>query len=140
MARNKLEPLLAAVPLFEGLSKRQLKKLASLSETADYMADATVVKTGEDGDRLFVVLRGQAKVIAGGKTVHRLLPGDHFGEISLLDGSPRTADVATETPMTLLIIERKAFLAALDADPDLAVALLESMARTIRRLDRSLDR
>ena len=72
--------------------------------------------------------------------MHRILPGDHFGEISLLDGGERTATVKAETPMTLLMIQRKNFLKELEQDPDVAVSLLEGLARMIRRVDQSLAR
>lgn len=140
MAKVKLEPVLAAVPLFEGLSKRQLKKLTSAGELVDYMAGHSVVKEGDEGDSFFVVLSGQAKVTVKGRTVNRTLPGDHFGEISLLDGGPRTASVVGETPLTMLMIRRKRFQQILLQDPELTVALMESLARTIRRVDRSLAR
>jgi CRP-like cAMP-binding protein len=102
------------------------------------MAGATLVKQGEIGDSFYVVLTGQAKVIANKRTLNRLLPGDHFGEISLLDGGPRSASVVAETEMTLVIITQKDFLAMLAKDPEITVCLLEGMARTVRRLDRSL--
>ncbi len=138
-ATNKqLTTVLGAVPLFEDLSKKQLKKVADLAEVARFMAGATLVKQGEIGDSFYVVLTGQAKVVANGRTVNRLLPGDHFGEISLLDGGPRSASVVAETEMTLVIIAQKAFLAMLAKDPEITMCLLEGMARTVRRLDRSL--
>lgn len=138
--KQKLEPVLAAVPLFEGLSKRHLKKLASLAEMANFMQGAKVVKEGDPGDSFYVALTGEAKVMVKGRTVHRVLPGDHFGEISLLDGGERTATVVTETPMTLLMITRKNFLKELEQDPEVAITLLEGLARMIRRVDRSLAR
>ena len=124
--KQKLEPVLAAVPLFEGLSKRHLKKVAALAEMANFMEGASIVN--------------EAKVTVNGRTVHRVLPGDHFGEISLLDGGERTATVTAETPMTLLMIQRRNFLKELQQDPEVAISLLESLARTIRRVDRSLAR
>jgi CRP/FNR family transcriptional regulator, cyclic AMP receptor protein len=138
--KPKLEPVLAAVPLFEGLSKRHLKKVASIAEMADFMQDARIVKEGDDGDSFYVALVGEAKVTVKGRTVHRILPGDHFGEISLLDGGERTATVIAVTPMTLLMIQRKSFLRELEPDPEVAVSLLEGLARMIRRVDRSLAR
>jgi CRP/FNR family transcriptional regulator, cyclic AMP receptor protein len=138
--KQKLEPVLEAVPLFEGLPKRHLKKLATLAELANFMEGASIVKEGAPGDSFYVVLVGEAKVTTNGRTVHRLLPGDHFGEISLLDGGERTATVKAETPMTLLMISRKDFLKELEQDPQVAMALLESLARMIRRVDRSLAR
>lgn len=140
MAKPKLEVALAAVPLFEGLSKRHLKRVASAAEVVNYMAGHSIVREGEAGESFFVVLTGQAKVTVKGRTVNRVLPGDHFGEISLLDGGPRTATVVSETPMTMLMITRKAFTRALEDAPDLAISLMESLARMIRRVDRSLAR
>ncbi|MEO8423183.1 MAG: cyclic nucleotide-binding domain-containing protein [Actinomycetota bacterium] len=138
-ATNKqLMTVLGAVPLFEDLSHKQLKKVADLAEVARFMAGATLVKQGEIGDSFYVVLTGQAKVIANKKTMNHLLPGDHFGEISLLDGGPRSASVVAETEMTLVIIRQKGFLALLAKDPEITMCLLEGMARTVRRLDRSL--
>jgi CRP-like cAMP-binding protein len=138
--KQKLEPVLAAVPLFEGLTKRHLKKLASIAEMANFMQGAKIVKEGDAGDSFYVALVGEGKVTVKGKTVHRVLPGDHFGEISLLDGGERTASVTAATPMTLLMITRKNFLKELEQDPSVAVSLLESLARMIRRVDRSLAR
>lgn len=139
-SKQKLEHVLAAVPLFEGLSKRHLKKLASIAEMANFMQDAKIVKEGEPGDSFYVVLIGEGKVTVKGKTVHRVMPGDHFGEISLLDGGERSATVTASTPMTLLMITRKNFTKELRQDPEVAVSLLESLARMIRRVDRSLAR
>ena len=135
---KQLTTVLGAVPLFEGLSTKQLKKVVDLAEVARFMAGATLVKQGVVGDSFYVVLTGQAKVIANKRTLNRLLPGDHFGEISLLDGGPRSASVVAETEMTLVIITQKDFLAMLSKDPEITVCLLEGMARTVRRLDRSL--
>jgi CRP/FNR family cyclic AMP-dependent transcriptional regulator len=140
VAKPKLDSTLAGVPLFEGLSKHHLKKIAALGEVANYMEGASVVKEGQPGDSFFVALTGQAKITVKGRTVHRVLPGDHFGEISLLDGGERTATVTTETPMNLFIITRKDFLRSIERDPEVAIALLEGLARMIRRVDRSLAR
>lgn len=138
-ATNKqLMTVLGAVPLFHDLTDKQLKKVVDLAEVARFMAGATLVKQGDIGDSFYVTLTGQAKVVANGRTINHLLPGDHFGEISLLDGGPRSASVLAETEMTLVIIMQKGFLALLAKDPEITICLLEGMARTVRRLDRSL--
>jgi CRP/FNR family cyclic AMP-dependent transcriptional regulator len=138
-ATNKqLMAVLGAVPLFQDLSNKQLRKVVDLAEVARFMAGATLVKQGDIGDSFYVVLTGEAKVVANGRTINRMVPGDHFGEISLLDGGPRTASVRAETEMTLVIITQKGFLALLAKDPEITICLLEGMARTVRRLDRSL--
>jgi CRP/FNR family transcriptional regulator, cyclic AMP receptor protein len=132
VAAMKLDAVLAYVPLFRGLSKRQLKHLASLCELADYMADAAIVKEGTDGDAFYVVLRGQAVVTAGGTFLARLVPGDHFGEIAALDGGPRSASVTSETPMTLAVMSRASLVSALHDDPEISLKLMEELARMFR--------
>jgi len=135
---KQLTAVLGAVPLFEGLTKKQLRKVTDLADVGRFMAGARLVKQGDIGDSFYVVLTGQAKVVVSGRTVNRLLPGEHFGEISLLDGKPRTASVVAETEMTLVIITQKDFLGLLAKDSEITLSLLEGMARTVRRLDRSL--
>lgn len=132
MATMKLEQVLSFVPLFRGLTKRQLKHLASLCEVADYMADATIVKEGTHGDAFYVVLKGQATVSAGGKAIRELLPGDHFGEIAAIDGGPRSASVSSDTPMTLAVMSRKNLLSALRDDPEIAYHLMTELAQMFR--------
>jgi CRP/FNR family cyclic AMP-dependent transcriptional regulator len=138
VAKQKLDAVIASVPLFESLSRKHLKKVAGLSSTVDFGAGDIVIQEGEPGDSFYVTVSGQAKVVTGGKTMHRLIPGDHFGEISLLDGQPRSASVVAETPVSLLRVERSSFLKLVRDDPDLARALLASLARMVRRIDRSL--
>jgi len=113
VAAVKLETVLSYVPLFRGLSKRQLKHLASRCEVADYMQGATIVKEGTDGDAFYVVLKGQAVVTMGGRFVARLVPGDHFGEIALLRDVPRTATVLAATDVELFALDRVPFLEAI---------------------------
>lgn len=138
MAKRPGTELLAGVPLFEGLSAKHLRRIRDLAEPADYMEGASLVKQGTKGDSFFVILEGLAKVVVGTRTINKLMPGDYFGEISLLDGGERTASVVSETPLKVLLIERKPFLKMLEEEGAIAVALLEGMARAIRRTDRSL--
>ena len=140
MATVKLEVVLSYVPLFRGLTKRQLKHLASYCEVADYMADAVIVKEGTDGDAFYVVLKGQAAVTAGGRFLARLVPGDHFGEIAALDGGPRSASVTSETPVTLATMSRPSLLKALHDDPEISLKLMEELARMFRRTTADANR
>ena len=138
MAKRPGTQLLAGVPLFAGLSTKHLRRIRDLAEPADYMAGVSLVKEGTEGDAFFVILEGLAKVVVGKRTVHRLMPGDYFGEISLLDGGVRTASVVSETPLKVLIIDRTRFLKLLESESAIALTLLESTARAIRRTDRPL--
>jgi CRP-like cAMP-binding protein len=137
VANPKLETLLAYVPLFHDLSKRELKKIAALCEVGDYMAGAAIVKQGDPGDAFYVVLKGQAKVTSNNRFIGRLVPGDHFGEIAVLDGGERTASVTSETPMTLVILQRKELFNALRNDAELSLHMMTELAKMIRRVSKS---
>ena len=138
MAKGSATRMLAGVPLFAGLSARHLKRIGDLAETADYMAGASLVKEGTEGDAFYVIIEGLAKIVMGRRTINQLMPGDYFGEISLLDGGVRTASVVSETPLKVLMIDRKRFLKLLESESAIAINLLEGLARTIRRTDRPL--
>jgi len=129
---------LERVRLFEGLSKRQLKKIHDASTEVRYMEGASIVKVNQPGDTFYVILEGQAKVTRGGRTINRLVPGDYFGEISLLDGGKRSASVVSETPMVMLEVKQRAFLKFLREDPTVAMKLMETLARRVRTIERSL--
>jgi CRP/FNR family transcriptional regulator, cyclic AMP receptor protein len=136
MAKGGQE-LLAQVPLFSHLSRRQLKRLADSATEERYMEGARIVRQGEEGDSFFIIVEGQARVAnRSGKTLNELLPGDFFGEISLLDGGVRTATVVSETPMRMLVLKRNAFRKIVSEDSAVAVKLLEYAAALLRRLER----
>jgi CRP/FNR family transcriptional regulator, cyclic AMP receptor protein len=126
--------LLAQVPLFAGLSRRHLRRLAGLAEEVRFGANRTVVQYGSRGNAFFVIVEGRAKVMAGYSTraFARLGPGDFFGELALLDGGPRTASVVAETPLVTIRIPRAEFRKMLKSEPDVAVKLLEELSKRLR--------
>jgi CRP-like cAMP-binding protein len=129
---------LAQVPLFAGLPPRHLKRIGDLTEEVRFMEGATVVRQGEDGDTFYVILEGEVKVAGpSGRVVNRLRPGEFFGEISLLDGGPRTASVVAETPLTMLALSRSSLLRLVQREPAVGVRLLAHVAMLLRRLERS---
>ncbi|HEV8087862.1 MAG TPA: cyclic nucleotide-binding domain-containing protein [Actinomycetota bacterium] len=136
MATTKLEDVLAYVPLFRELNKRQLKHLAGLMDVADFMADAAIVREGSKGNAFYVVLKGQAVVTMGENFLTRLVPGDHFGEIAAIDGGERSASVTSETPVQLAVMTRMDLQKALRDDPELALALMVALAQMVRRANK----
>jgi len=129
---------LGQVPLFAGLPPRHLKRVGDLTEEVRFMEGATVVRQGDAGDTFFVILEGEAKVAGpSGRVVNRLRPGEYFGEISLLDGGPRTASVVAETPLTMLALSRASLLRLVQREPAVGVRLLGHVAMMLRRLERS---
>ena len=103
------------------------------------MEGVSIVKEGHPGDSFYVILEGQAKVRRGSRTLTKLVPGDFFGEISLLDGGKRTASVVSETEMALLELTQRSFQRLLRDDPMVALKLMEVLARRVRRTERTLQ-
>ncbi|HET7234989.1 MAG TPA: cyclic nucleotide-binding domain-containing protein [Actinomycetota bacterium] len=138
MARHATVDLLSRVPLFEGLSRAHLGHLAALAEDASYNAGRVIVRRDDPGKAFYVIVAGQAKVVKGKIVTARgeatLGPGDFFGELALLDGEPRAATVVASTPLQTIRIERTAFRRMLREEPDIAVKLLEGMARRTRKI------
>ena len=84
---------LAAVPLFDGFSKRHLRRLAAEADVVAFEPGRAIVEEGRPGEAMFVVLSGRRSGRRGGRKVATLVPGDFFGELSALDGGPRTASI-----------------------------------------------
>jgi hypothetical protein len=136
MARGGPEALVD-VPLFSNLSKRHLRHIAALTEEEQFSEGATLAQEGKPGDTFYVLLEGEAKVVRSGRRMDRLIPGDFFGEIALIDGGPRTASVIATTPVTTLTISRKRFRKMLDEDPSIVLTMLEELAKRLRNNERS---
>ena len=137
MARRGSD-VLGRVPLFSGLSKRHLRGLAGIASQERFVEGATLAEEGEPGDSFYVLLAGQAKVVRRGRRVADLMPGDFFGEISLLDGGPRTASVVAVTPIEVLSLSHKPFQDLLEREPSIVLKMLEELARRLRATERPL--
>ncbi len=124
--------VLGTIPLFAALSKRQRRKLLGGMRVFDYEPGHAIVRQGDEGETMFVVLDGEARVIRRGRTVGRLLAGDVFGEVSVFDTRPRTATVQTVRPTTCLALHRDELRKILADEPRAAWALLGSLARRLR--------
>jgi CRP-like cAMP-binding protein len=123
--------LIGAVPLFAGLSKGQLKLIAKTAKDRSIRAGETIVKHGEQGVGLFIILDGEVAVEKAGKSVAQLGPGKFFGEMALIDDQPRTADVKAVTPVRCLVLSRWEFWSAVGTEPEVIRSLL---VETVRRL------
>src|SRR4249920_854845 len=102
------------VPLFSGLSDREVRSLARRSRELSLPAGETIVAEGARGVEFFVLLSGGAKATRAGKTVGKLGPGDSFGELALIAGTTRRATVTTTEPCEVMVLMRPDFLALLD--------------------------
>ena len=124
--------LLAACPLFRGVSPAGLAKLDGIATEVTFPAGHVIARQGEIGTGFFVIVDGSVRVVRDGAVVARLGPGDFFGELSVLDGQPRTAMVAAETTTMCLAIASWDFEGALLANPAVALAILRGVAARLR--------
>jgi len=125
---------LSAVPLFDGFSKRHLRRLAGEADVVEFEPGRAIVEEGQAGEALFVVLSGSARVVRDRKKLATLIPGDFFGELSALDGGPRTASVVAETPVEVLRVFRHTLRRMVSEEPGLVFGLLEGLARRMRQI------
>ena len=129
--------VLSKAPLFQGLKKRQLERLARRFVEREYAADAAIVTQGQGGEGFFIVVSGKADAIRerldGTKVVVNTFgPSDYFGELALLDDGPRTASVIAVEPTQCLVLTRWDFFGALKEDVDTAISILKELARRFR--------
>ena len=94
-----------------------------------------IVKQGSVGKECFIIVEGEAAVKRNGRRVATMSAGDHFGELALLDGGPRTATVVAETPLTVLVLGQREFAGLLDEVPGLGRKIMSSLAGWVRELD-----
>lgn len=124
--------VLEAVPLFSGLSGRHLKKVAAAGRIARFHDRTAIVRAGEAGDSLFVVLDGDVVVRRRGAAELKVGLGSFFGEMALLDGGVRSATVLADGPVVCLVINRQRFVKVLRAEPSIAIAMLGELAERLR--------
>ncbi len=130
---------LQRVPLFSGFNEDELRRIAGLSRIAEFPVGATVTQLGEPGDSFFVLIDGTVAVRTPVGVAGELHPGDFFGEMSLLDGEPRSATIVATTPLRLLVVDRSHFWRLLDETPDLITRMLTILSRRVRRLEQTVD-
>ena len=129
---------LEEVGLLAECSRRQLRAIARISEVIEVPQDTVLARTGAPGDEFFLILDGSARVEVSPRKRSRLKPGEYFGEMSLLDGGPRSASVIAETPLRLLVIKRRDFNTLLREAPELTQSLLATLSRRLRHAEASL--
>ncbi len=129
---------LATVPLFSAFSRRELTKVARAADEVKVEAGRQVVVEGKVGRECFIILAGHAQVSRDGKPIATFGPGDHFGELALLDGGPRTATVTATSDLSLLVLGQREFLSLLEEVPALSRKMLTTLAGWLRQLDENL--
>ena len=132
--------ILKQIPLFAELDDDELAKLAACLKTRSYKKDSTVVLETDEGSILFIIDKGKVKISriseSGKEVILALLgEGDFFGEMSLLDGLARSANVITLTDSELFLLNRDDFLQLIEKNPNIAIGLLKELALRLRKSD-----
>jgi CRP/FNR family transcriptional regulator, cyclic AMP receptor protein len=132
--REQLE-LLKTVPLFSACSTNELRSIAQLGTPVDADQGAYLTEEGKPGREFFLVLGGVASCRVHGREVKEFHAGDYFGELALLYGGLRTADVVSMTPMELLVFDAREFRSMLMATPRIGVKMLGNLAQRLTEAD-----
>src|SRR5689334_17028261 len=130
-----IDERLAEIPLFEGLSKKELSHISSLATRLELPAGKALTKEGQQGYEFIIVLEGEVEVRQHGQVVAKRGAGDYFGEIALLDNRPRTATVMAITPVVIEVIERREFLGLVAENPEISQKIMATMAQRLGELD-----
>jgi CRP-like cAMP-binding protein len=130
---------LEEVALLAGCSRRQLRAIARISEVVEVPLDTVLARRGQPGEEFFLILDGSARVDVSPRKRARLGPGQYFGEMSLLDGGPRSASVVAATPLRLLVIHRRDFSTLLREAPELTQNILATLSRRVRVAEAGLN-
>lgn len=142
-AEAKRAALLAS-PLFEAMQPEEVEAVLQMATERRVRRGQMIVQKGDEGSAMMAVLRGRVRisaVSADGKevTLNVIDPGDIFGELSLLDGKPRSADAVAIEDTLLLVLERRHLLPFLNSRPELMLRLLAVMCERLRRTSVALE-
>ena len=131
MARPSTE-MLSTVPLFSGLERRDLERIADSFKERKYSAGDTIAGEGQGGAGFFVIEEGTARVTVQDQERGTLGPGDYFGEIALIDEGARTATVTADSDMTCYAMTFWEFRPIVETDARIAWKLVQALAHKLR--------
>ena len=136
--------VLRNVPLFSGLSEAELDKLSKVAGRKRVARGAFIVRAGDSTDSLYILLDGRAKVTNFDEEGREIIlawlgPGEFFGEMGLVDGSPRSASVMAMEPCELLNISSDAFTRCMQDNFEVAQKLMQILVRRLREADRKIE-
>lgn len=137
---DRITDFLSTVPLFRELDRVAIRGFAELTRERKFSKGAMIVAEGDAGDALFVVRSGEVKVVLAGEDgrdviLNVLNVGDHFGELALIDGRPRSAHVIATQASSLLMLSRTDFRRQVEQNPQVAWGLMVELSRRLRQAD-----
>ena len=123
------------MPLFAACNKKQLGQVAAVTVPAEFKKGTVMTRQGAAGGLAFIIVSGRAEVVRDGKRLALLGPGDVVGELSLIDGQPRSATVTATSDLEVLELDRADLLKLVTKAPPFMRKLLESLAGRLRDVD-----
>ncbi|MCI4440734.1 CRP-like cAMP-binding protein [Tibeticola sediminis] len=144
MALLSNRELIRRVPLFSLLTDAQAELIADAVVKRRFRRGERIVEQGNKAEKLYIVLTGRARVIASdarGREVilATLFPGEHFGEMSLIDDEPHSATVVAEVQTDVLELSREDFARCLPANTSMAYAVMRALVQRLRRADQKIE-
>lgn len=138
MKTDEIRTYLRRSPLLQALSEDSLRRLAERARVVHWERGRVVLRSGDPGSSMMIVVRGRVKITAGSpngreRILNIIESGETFGEMALLDGAPRCADAEATEPTTALVVGREAFEAVLDADPVFARRVIADLCARVRK-------
>jgi CRP/FNR family transcriptional regulator, cyclic AMP receptor protein len=124
--------------LWSGLSKKDLKAIVKLSKERTYETGHVIVQKGEGGVGFYLILEGTVEIRSDGTTIAKLGPGQFFGEMSVIDNQPRSADVVAIEPSRCLILSAWSFNALISENPKIALRMLQEFVRRLRTTNQAI--
>jgi CRP-like cAMP-binding protein len=134
---NRLE-VLNSVRLFESLSNEEMGRVLESADDVGFDPASDIVREADESSDFYLLLSGEAAVWVRGRRRQTLRAGDYFGEMSVLDGGPRSASVRAEGPVRALRWDRSSFLSLLDEHGAIGRRLLEELSGRLRRAEEVL--
>ncbi len=131
--------MLQKTQLFSSLDKKHLGKVVKSARERSYKGGDAIVREGESGVGFYLLLDGGAEVRSRGRVLTRLGPGEFFGEMTLLDAQPRSADVIATSPARCLVLSTMNFHGLIATNPRIAEAVLRELARRLRVTNKALS-
>lgn len=120
------------VPLFSSMAPTELSHLAGIAEEVVYPANTSIITHGEHGDEMFLIVEGEIKIHIGNEALATLSVRDYFGEMSILDGEPRSASATALSDCLLLRIKQEDFYNILSQRFDVALTIIQTLTRRLR--------
>lgn len=137
MARNDTDDRLRSIPIFSELSKKELRTVSRLMTQIDVKEGRALTREGEVGREFMIIMEGTAVVRRNGRKIAELGAGDFLGELAVLSGAPRTADVIASSDMVLETLNRREFMSLLDESAAIAKKVLIGAVKRLHDLESS---